>query len=72
VLKTFLESQPFASEIKLEPIQDHGISGNFEVTIVETNQLIHSAKRGMGHAMTSRDMNAIGVHVEDALEAMKA
>jgi hypothetical protein len=68
-LKTFLESQPFTSEITVQGAKDNRITGNFEVTIVETNQLMHSSKRGMGHNMNSDQMNAIAVHIEDALEA---
>ena len=49
---------------------DTSITGNFEVTIVETGQLVHSNKRGMGHKMGSNNMNAIAVHIEDALEAV--
>lgn len=47
---------------------DSAITGNFEVAIVETKQLIHSSKRGMGHQMSADQMNAIAIHIEDALE----
>lgn len=70
-LKTFLESQPFASDIKVTYGRDSQITGNFEVTIVETGKLIHSKRRGMGHQMTDSQMNAIAVHIEDALEEME-
>ena len=35
---------------------------------METKQLIHSSKRGMGHQMSADQMNAIAIHIEDALE----
>jgi hypothetical protein len=70
-LKTFLESQPFASDIKVTYGRDSQITGNFEVTIVETGKLIHSKRRGMGHQMTDSQMNAIAVHIEEALEEME-
>lgn len=68
-LKLYLEAQPFASKITVTGSKDKRITGNFEVTIVETNALIHSNKRGMGHDMSYSQMNAISVHIEDALEA---
>ena len=67
-LKTFLESQPFGSEITVQYVKDDRITGNFEVTIVETQKLIHSNRRGMGYSMGPAEMNAIACHIEDAIE----
>ena len=67
-LREFLNSQPFASEIEVQGLMDSAITGNFEVAIVETKQLIHSSKRGMGHQMSVDQMNAIAIHIEDTLE----
>ncbi|GFH46542.1 predicted protein [Chaetoceros tenuissimus] len=70
MLQTFLMSQPFASDIQMTAQMDSSITGNFEVTIVElNNKLIHSKRRGMG-LMTDSSMNAIAVHIEDALEEL--
>ena len=66
-LKTFLESQPFASDITITGAKDPGVTGNFEVTIVESDQLIHSKQQGMGLPKNDSVMNAIAVHIEDAL-----
>jgi hypothetical protein len=48
-------------------LKDNGITGNFELTIIETNQMIHSNRRGMGHTMSPVEMNAIACHIEDAM-----
>jgi hypothetical protein len=69
-LKTFLESQPFANDIKIVGKKDAGVTGNFEVVVVESEDLIHSNKKGMGYKMTDGHMNAIAVQIEDALEEL--
>lgn len=69
-LAEFLNQQSFASDIEFQPIKDEGTTGNFEVTILETNQLIHSNKKGMGKCNTSTAMNAVALQIEDALEEM--
>ncbi len=35
-------------QVKFDLRQDAGTTGNFEVTLVETNELIHSKKAGKG------------------------
>jgi len=68
-LKAFLEFQSFASSITVQGAKDKRITGNFEVTILESNELIHSAKSGMGHRMSDSEMNAVVLRLEDALDA---
>ena len=69
-------SQPFASDIQITEQMNSNITNNFEVTIVELNdKLIHSSKRqGVTDSwqlpMTDSKMNAIAVHIEDALEEL--
>jgi selT/selW/selH-like putative selenoprotein len=67
-LQEFLAQQQFASEIDFISKRDPSISGNFEVTIVETGELIHSKKRGNGLANSSNAKQAIAVRIEDALD----
>ncbi len=54
----------------MKEVADPGITGNFEVRIVETGQLIHSNRRGMGKCNTDSARHAIAVHVEDALDEL--
>ena len=67
-LKAFLEQQPFASDVSVVGLRDHGITGNFEVTIKETGQTIHSKKKTGSLAKESSVRNGIAIQIEDALE----
>ena len=50
---------------------DRGTSGNFEVVILNTGELIHSKSRyRQGRAETEQERNVIAVKIEMALEAM--
>jgi hypothetical protein len=69
-LRDFLESQPFANDIRVVEKKDSSITGNFEVTLVELDKLIHSNRRGMGKCSNPSDWQAIAVHIEDALEEL--
>ena len=40
----------FPGMVELEPIKDIGITGNFEITLMQTNMLLHS-KTSMGLGM---------------------
>jgi len=65
-------TQPFASQIRVVGQEDPYVSGNFEVFIHETGQLIHSkTRRGQGKAETDAAKHAIALQIEDALEAME-
>ncbi len=67
----FLQTQPFASDIQIKEIADPGATGNFEVRIVETGQLIHSnTQRGMGKCNTDSARHAVAIYIEDALEEL--
>ena len=51
-------------------MKDRGITGNFEVIIVNTNTLIHSKRSGMvGKATTAGERQAIVDRIRQALEA---
>ncbi|KAL3771474.1 hypothetical protein ACHAW5_006157 [Stephanodiscus triporus] len=45
-----------------------GVTGNFEVTIVDTGKLIHSKRQGHGFADTAKERQLI---VEQIKEAMR-
>mmetsp|Transcript_4892 Transcript_4892/g.6337 ORF Transcript_4892/g.6337 Transcript_4892/m.6337 type:complete len:134 (-) Transcript_4892:291-692(-) len=66
-LKSFLLEQPFASQIEIQYLCDKGITGNFEVSIVETKELIYSRQRSGGFCNTPSSQNEVAVLIEDAL-----
>ena len=66
-LKDFLR-QEFGDLIAVEELMDRGITGNFEVIIVNTNTLVHSARQGQGKATTARDRQLIVERIREALE----
>lgn len=50
---------------------DRGVTGNFEVTIVNTGTLIHSKKTGgQGKCETMAERQAIVAKIKEALEAV--
>ena len=63
-------NQPFASQIECVGLMDRGITGNFEVSIKETGELVHSKKRQGNKAESESDRQSIAVKIEMALEAM--
>jgi selT/selW/selH-like putative selenoprotein len=66
-LKDFL-SKEFRDLIKVNEQMDRGVTGNFEVTIVDTGKLIHSKRQGHGFADTAKERQSI---VEQIKEAMR-
>ena len=51
-------------------MKDRGITGNFEVVIVNTNTLIYSKRSGVvGKATTASERQAIVDRIRQALEA---
>ena len=68
-LKQYL-IQEFGTLIQVQEMKDRGITGNFEVNIVNTNTLIHSKRSGMvGKATTAGERQAIVDRIRQALEA---
>mmetsp|Transcript_32193 Transcript_32193/g.46910 ORF Transcript_32193/g.46910 Transcript_32193/m.46910 type:complete len:85 (+) Transcript_32193:176-430(+) len=67
-LRDFLYAQPFASSIDVIEKRDSRITGNFEVTILNTKELIHSARRGHGFLTSEQEKHAIAIRIEDAIE----
>ena len=68
-LKAFLDEQSFASDINFTTKRDSAITGNFEVTIVETGALIYSRRRTGGFCLNSNERHAFALHIEDALDS---
>lgn len=68
-LRDYLSSQPFADKINVVALKDTAITGNFEVTVKQTGQVLHSKRtKGKGKAESSSERNAIAVQIEDLLE----
>jgi len=65
-LKQFL-IQEFGTLIQVQEMKDRGITGNFEVVIVNSNTLIHSKRSGK--ATTAGERQAIVDRIRQALEA---
>jgi hypothetical protein len=53
-LKEALENE-FPGFINFEGIKDIDVTGNFEIYMIETKQLIHSKKQGLGTCTTSEE-----------------
>jgi hypothetical protein len=51
------------------PLKDNRITGNFEVTILNTGELVHSKKRGKGKAESREERAHIAERVEDTLSS---
>jgi hypothetical protein len=68
-LRDFLNSQSsIANRIEVIGKKDPMITGNFEVTVVETGQVLHSKKHaGQGKATTMAERKAILEQVEELL-----
>jgi len=58
------------SSIDLLPLEDKETTGNFEVRILDTDELIHSKKRGLGRAESQQEKQNILSKIEDALDKL--
>ena len=69
-LKSFLASQQsLKGKIHVEPLEDPGTTGNFEVTV--DGQLIHSKRHGgQGRAESDKEKAAILRQIQEILEEM--
>lgn len=66
-LRNYLK-QEFGDLIVVEELMDRGITGNFEVVILNTNTLIHSKRQGK--AESSREKQLIVEQIKEALESL--
>lgn len=67
-LRDFLTSH-LGDQVELIPKEDHRITGNFEVTVVETGQLLHSkTKMKQGKATSTEERMMILEKIKNILE----
>lgn len=67
-LRDYLK-QTFGNTIKIVESMDRGITGNFEVSIVESGQLIHSKRSGrVDKATSARERGDIVEQIRLALD----
>jgi len=62
--------QEFGEAIEVVGLRDNGTTGNFDVTIVNTGELIHSKKsHGQGRCETVAEQQAVIDKIREVLEA---
>ena len=66
-LRNYLK-QVFGDIIVVQEQMDRGITGNFEVTILNTNTLIHTKRQGK--AESARERQLIVDQIKEALESL--
>ena len=68
-LRDFLYSQPFiVDKVELIPLEDRGTTGNFEVTVVDSGEYLHSKKKyGQGRAESDAEKMAILDQINELL-----
>ena len=70
-LKKFLATQPFANDIQIVGIKDPGVTGNFEVTVGDDRELVHSKRTaGQGKAESEQEREMIVEFIQEYLDAM--
>ena len=68
-LRQFLSTQPFANQIQIIGKEDRMVTGNFEVTLFDTGQVIHSKRHaGQGRAQTMQERMAIAEQIQEYLD----
>jgi hypothetical protein len=72
-LKEFLDASPVADRISVVPHEDPGQTGNFEVTVQNTNNnvvVLHSKQHaGQGKAESTAERMAILSQIQEILES---
>jgi len=68
-LNEYLTSHPsLRGKIVVVPLEDRGTTGNFDVTVIETGQILHSKKMAnQGRAESQKERDAI---VEQLVEIL--
>lgn len=69
-LNAFLQQQPYVDDIEICPRMDKETTGNFEVTVVETGEKIHSAKAGQGRPDSEVGKKNIDAKIVEILKGM--
>ena len=68
-LKDFLSKQDFADQIEVLGKEDRGVTGNFEITVKDTGQLLHSKRTaGQGKAESKQERAALVELIEELLD----
>jgi len=56
-------------QVKFQPLKDPGTTGNFEITIVETGELVHSKiTRGQGKCESNSERAALCDKIKEFLD----
>jgi predicted Rdx family selenoprotein len=67
-LRDFLISE-LGDKIEVVPLEDPGVTGNFEVTVMDTGDLIHSKRRwGQGKATSTAEKMVIVDQIKEILD----
>jgi hypothetical protein len=70
-LQDFLSKQGFADKIEIVGKKDSASTGNFEVTVGDNGQLIHSKRTaGQGRATSNEERALIVEMIEEYLDDM--
>ena len=68
-LEQFLSQQSFADQIEVIGKPDRSVTGNFEVTVKETGQLLHSKRTaGQGKAESAQERAALVEMISELLD----
>ena len=68
-LKKVLEEE-FAGDIDVQLIRDPGVTGNFEVVLVQTGELIHSKKSGgKGKCESDKERGTLIATLQDFIDS---
>ena len=57
------------TDVTFDIIKDAGVTGNFEVTLVETGELIHSKKSGKGKCESNTERAAVCEKIQALLDS---
>ena len=57
------------TDVTFDVIKDAGVTGNFEVTLVETGELIHSKKSGKGKCESNTERAAVCEKIQAFLDS---
>lgn len=67
-MKSFLDSE-LGNQIEVLPLEDRGVTGNFEVTVVGTGELLHSKRKmGQGKATSNGERMVILDQIKELLD----
>jgi len=56
-------------DITFDILKDNGVTGNFEVTLAETGELIHSKKAGKGKCESNAERAVVVEKIQAYLDA---